>query len=112
MCHWLLLFIVQDSTVMLIGRLLIGAGSAFAFVGIIYVATNWIDKSHHGLVFGLTQAMGMIGGIAGQAILVRTTTESNWPNDWIALAIIGVILTVILLFIIPKRPAALTKSRS
>ncbi|MBK2126050.1 MFS transporter [Fangia hongkongensis] len=104
------LFIVQDSTVMLIGRLLIGAGSAFAFVGIIYVATNWIDKSHHGLVFGLTQAMGMIGGIAGQAILVRTTTESNWPNDWIALAIIGVILTVILLFIIPKRPAALTKA--
>ena len=37
------LFILPHYYTALIGRLLIGAGSAFGFVAIIYVATNWID---------------------------------------------------------------------
>ncbi|MCL9779829.1 MFS transporter [Vibrio sp. S4M6] len=104
------LFIVQSDTVMLVGRMLTGAGAAFAFVGVTYVATNWIDEKHHGLIFGLTQAMGMLGGIVGEAVLVRTISNTNWADSWVIQAVMGIILAALLFTIIPLRPKKLLES--
>ena len=101
------LFIQHSFTIAFIGRLLMGAGSAFGFVGILYIATNWINKKHFSLIIGLTQAMGMIGAICGQALMAYVDHAQSWKAVWWYFIISGIILMILLLITIPKRPQQL-----
>ena len=49
-----------------IGRMLIGFSAAFAFISALRLATSWFPPAMLGLLAGLTQALGMLGGAAGQ----------------------------------------------
>ena len=51
------------------GRLLIGFGSSFAFVGIMKLATMVLPANRFALVSGSTMALGMIGGLIGDQVL-------------------------------------------
>lgn len=86
------------------GRFLIGAGSAFAFTGIIYIAANWIPKKNHALAIGATQTLGMLGGITGQAGVAMLLPHLKWQSIWEILAGMGLILFIILLMAIPGQP--------
>ncbi len=48
------------------GRLLQGAGSAFAFTGAVYLATHGFSASSLATAVGFTQCFGMLGGSVGQ----------------------------------------------
>jgi MFS family permease len=50
------------------GRLLQGAGSAFAFTGCVYLASHGFASRYIATAIGLTQCIGMLGGFAGQFI--------------------------------------------
>ncbi|MCP4178471.1 MAG: MFS transporter [bacterium] len=102
-----LLFIQQNYYVALLGRIIIGAGSAFGFVGVIYVATTWINKKYFSLILGLTQAMGMLGVIFSMTAIENLVLFQNWNHIWLYYIAVGIILAIILLFIIPKRPKKL-----
>jgi MFS family permease len=45
-----------------IGRLLQGAGSAFAFTGAVYLATHGLPAQRLATAIGVTQCLGMLGG--------------------------------------------------
>jgi len=47
------------------GRFLIGFGSAFAFVGVMKLATIWLPRRYFAMFAGLATSMGMIGAIIG-----------------------------------------------
>jgi MFS family permease len=49
-----------------IGRLLQGAGSAFAFTGALYSAAHGFPARYLATAVGATQMFGMLGGSAGQ----------------------------------------------
>lgn len=106
-----LLFIVHNVYAAGIGRLLMGAGSAFAFVGVTYVATTWIPAKRHSLVFGLTQTMGMLGGIVGESFLVKVAFVSGWKVTWVWLAVAAFVLLVLLYLVIPRSPQTLIDER-
>ena len=99
------LFLSDSVTVAFCGRLLIGLGSGFAYAGILYVASNWIGARQFALVIGLTQAMGLLGAIAGQAMMVHIVVAHGWSAVWNYAIVSGIALTLILALIIPKRPA-------
>ena len=84
------LFLSHSVSTAFCGRLLVGLGSGFAYSGILYVASNWITAQRFALVIGLTQAMGLLGAIAGQAAMANIAT-----------------IALLLFAIIPKRPTAL-----
>jgi fucose permease len=48
------------------GRLLQGAGSAFAFTGAVYLASRGFPARYLATAIGVTQCFGMLGGSAGQ----------------------------------------------
>ncbi|HJO95511.1 MAG TPA: MFS transporter [Victivallales bacterium] len=102
-----LLFIQENYYIALLGRIIIGAGSAFGFVGVIYVATNWISKKHFSLILGLTQTMGMLGVIFSMTAVKGLVQSYSWNSIWIIYIIVGAALAIILIFIIPKRPKKL-----
>ncbi len=52
-----------------IGRLLQGAGSAFAFTGAVYLAAHGFSARYLATAIGATQCVGMLGGSAGQFIV-------------------------------------------
>jgi MFS family permease len=49
-----------------VGRLLQGAGSAFAFTGAVYLAAHGFSPRSLATAIGATQCLGMLGGAAGQ----------------------------------------------
>lgn len=48
------------------GRLLVGFGSSFAFVGVLSAATNWLPVRFFSLVAGLMTTLGMLGLVYGE----------------------------------------------
>lgn len=87
------------------GRGLQGFGSAFAFVGAIYVATVWCSPKRLALIVGLTTSVGMIGAIAGQAPVAALAEDFGWQTVVRWSGIVGIGLGVVLLVFIPSRPA-------
>lgn len=67
-----------------VGRLLQGAGAAFAFVGAVYLASHGFPARYLATAVGFTQCLGMLGGSAGQFVvgpLVHGTI--TWQQFWI-----------------------------
>jgi len=52
-----------------VGRLLQGAGSAFAFTGAVYLAAHGFSARYLATAIGFTQCVGMLGGSAGQFVV-------------------------------------------
>src|ERR1700691_732747 len=52
-----------------LGRLLQGAGSAFAFTGAVYLAAHGFPARYLATAIGVTQCVGMLGGAAGQFVV-------------------------------------------
>ena len=101
-----ILFSMADELFMAgFGRGFIGFGSAFAFVGAIYVATVWFPPNRLGLIAGITLSVGMIGEIIGQYPVSVLTTDYGWQKVVFWSGIIGAFLGLCMLILIPRRPS-------
>src|SRR5260221_3353632 len=60
------MFGVSVSWIAGVGRLLQGAGAAFAFLGAVYLAAHGLPARYLATPIGFTQCLGMLGGAAGQ----------------------------------------------
>lgn len=87
-----------------LGRFLIGFGSAFAFVGVLKLATAWLPPHRFALVAGLTTTLGMLGALFGQNALVVMVEQSGWANTLWLFGIFGFGLLPIMWFIVRDRP--------
>jgi MFS family permease len=74
------------------GRFLIGASAAFSLVGSMAVAGQWFHANRFALFSGLSMAMGMAGGVFGQAPLRLAVEASDWRTTTLLLAAGGVAL--------------------
>ncbi|MDC3180897.1 MFS transporter [Gammaproteobacteria bacterium] len=66
-----ILFSFDSLNYIIIGRALIGFGSAFGFVAVLKAASVWLPEKHFPIAIGIATAMGMLGAIFGK---VFTTT--------------------------------------
>ncbi|TFF37777.1 MFS transporter [Mucilaginibacter psychrotolerans] len=84
------------------GRLLQGAGSAFAFTGCVYLASHGFAAKYIATAIGITQCVGMLGGSAGQFLvgpfIHRGLSVSSF---WIGLGITCGIIAMLLYFTTP-----------
>lgn len=95
------LFAITDSLMLAgIGRFLMGFGSAFAFVGVLKLATIWLPPDRFGFVAGLATTLGMLGAISGERILGKTVFLVGWQQTIIYSGIVGLILTPLMWWII------------
>ena len=80
-----LLFVLDGFGAAEVGRLLQGAGSAFALTGAVYVAASGLPPSRLALAIGIAQAAGMFGAWAGQwlvSVALCTWTLPGNPSGW------------------------------
>jgi sugar phosphate permease len=80
------------------GRFLTGFGSAFAFVGVLKLATIWLPEDRLALVAGLASALGTIGAMIGDNLLGAMVQQVGWQHAVNLTAIFGVGLLVVMWF--------------
>ena len=95
------------------GRLLQGAGGAFAFTGAVYLATHGFPARYLATAVGFTQCFGMLGGSAGQFLVAPLIHGGiTWQQFWLYSGIAGVVIAVIMLIMTPGDHDARTEKQS
>src|SRR5580692_10937771 len=86
-----------------IGRLLQGAGSAFAFTGAVYLAAHGLPAQRLATAIGVTQCLGMLGGSVGQ-IGVGPLIKGGMtvPAFWYLSGLLVLVVALLLVIITPK----------
>lgn len=92
----------------LASRLLIGFGSAFAFVAVLKSASEWLPSSYYPFLSGLTTTLGMIGGVVAEITLPSLLKYGSFAFYMCAAALALLILVLALLFL--KDPPHSTKN--
>ena len=77
-----------------VGRFLIGASAAFSLVGAMAIAGQWFRPDRFALLSGLAMALGMAGGVFGQAPLRLAVEATDWRTTTLLLAGAGALLAV------------------
>lgn len=78
------------------GRFLVGFGSAFAFVGVLKLATIWLPENRLAMVSGMTSALGPIGAMLGDNFLDVFVEKIGWIKTLDVISLFGIGLTVVL----------------
>jgi MFS family permease len=81
-----------------IGRFLVGFGSAFAFVGVLKLATIWLPENKLAMVSGLAAALGTVGAMIGDNLLGSLVMQIGWRETMNLTAYVGVGLVFVLWF--------------
>lgn len=81
-----------------LGRFLVGFGSAFAFVGVLKLATIWLPENRLAMASGMTSALGPIGAMLGDNFLELFVEHIGWIKTLNSIAFFGIGLTIVLWF--------------
>lgn len=87
-----------------LARLMIGFGSAFAFIGTLKLAANWFKVERFAFITGLTVTLGMLGGICGEGPLAVLIDSVGWRHSMIFMGVGGLVLAVLIFFITSDLP--------
>ncbi|WGY69287.1 MFS transporter [Burkholderia cepacia] len=105
------LFAVPNELAGTVGRLLQGAGSAFAFTGAVYLAAHGFSAQRLATAIGVTQCVGMLGGSLGQLTvgpMIHGVLSAG--GFWILLGVLVIATGTVLLLLTPaeQRSASAT----
>jgi len=100
-----LLFSMPTASAGYAGRLLQGAGSAFAFTGAVYLASHGFSARWLATAIGVTQCLGMLGGAAGQFVVGPWLEHGiGWQTIWHWLGTAAIVVGVLLFVVTPREP--------
>jgi MFS family permease len=87
-----------------IGRLFIGLGTAFAYIGVLKLASIWLAPNRFATIAGLTTAFGMLSAIFSDKILTKFVETVGYKQALETALIIGVGLSLLILFFMRSKP--------
>ncbi|NGX61688.1 MAG: putative sulfoacetate transporter SauU [Chlamydiae bacterium] len=99
-----------------LSRILIGLGSSFAFVCLMYVTSHWFPRKRLGLLIGISNILAMVGAIAGEGPISLVEELVGWRYTVIILSVIGFALTISVFLLLLNQPVKIeikkTKAKS
>jgi MFS family permease len=104
--------IAPSLPVAIAGRLLIGFGSAFAFVTVLKLAATWLPHRFFAFFVGLTNTLGMIGGMASSIILIPLVHNIGWKHTISVGTFFGIILIPLVWLIVRDKPQTKSKNET
>ncbi len=87
-------------TLLFVGRILIGVGSAFAFTGCIKITRIWFKKRWFPLMVSLTNSVGMLGALFGLVPLTYVISQIGWRwSLWSAVIVTVAVACLLFIFV-------------
>lgn len=100
-----LIFINADNLMMAgIGRFCIGLGTAFAYIGVLKLASVWLAPNRFATVAGLTTSFGMLSAIFSDKYLTTFVQMIGYKNALHVALGAGIALSLLILFFMRSRP--------
>ncbi len=87
-----------------LGRVLIGFGSAFSFVGILVLIAKWFKPYQFAMLVGIAQSCSSLGAIFGEYPLAKFTELVGWRHSLLFLAGLGLILALVIWLVVRDSP--------
>lgn len=84
----------ESLTALALGRFLMGIGSAFAFIGVLVVATRWFPAYYFAFLVGVAQLLAALGALGGELPLAAFVNVFGWRAVMFASGVIGIILAL------------------
>ena len=88
---------------LILSRLLMGAGSAFAFTATLVIPICFFSRKHFAIFVALTQLTACLGAFGSQYILSRVIQTCAWTSITYVLALIGFSLVMMIFMSVPKK---------
>ncbi len=90
------------------GRFLIGLGSAFAYIGVLKLASIWLHPNRFALAAGLTSAIGMSSAALSQKYLANFVDIFDYKPILQFAVGIGILISLLILYNLRHHPKAST----
>lgn len=90
-------------TVLIIGRLLMGAGSAFAFVGLSHLLRQHFPLRQFGFMMGLSETLGFLITMLGMISIGALINHWGWQSFFNGAALTGVLIACLCWQFIPDK---------
>lgn len=104
-CMGCLIFSFANNVMIaLIGRVLMGGGAAFAFVGCLNIISIWFPTRRFALMAAIVETAGMFGAIIGNFWLANYIEKLGWRECMIFAGIFAAILSFFLVLIVRNTP--------
>lgn len=87
-----------------LGRFIMGIGGSFAVVGCLKLASAWFPANRFALLTGIMVAVGMMGGVFGQAPVAKMVLSFGWRETAMLGGLLGVVLSVVIWLVIADAP--------
>lgn len=91
------------------GRFFMGGGSAFAFVGLVYICSHWFAEKKRGILIGLGSSIGTLGAVIGEGPLELMIEKFGWRTANLQLGILGLALAAIIFLLVRNDPPEMAK---
>lgn len=91
----------------LLGRLLMGTGSATAFVGSLNLIARWFPSERFAFIVGIAETIGMIGAIICGSLLATLVESVGWRDSMFAAAILALFIGMLIFIIVRDAPKEL-----
>ncbi len=98
-----------------LGRMLIGVGSAFSFIGVLVLVSRWFPPQHFAILAGVAQLMSSVGAMFGEMPLAALIGQVGWREASFILSGVGCLLAILLWCLIrdyPHQPTQTLPTRS
>lgn len=91
-------------TVAIFGRLLMGSGAAFAFVGSLYLVGKWFPIERFAFMVGVAEAIGMVGSLLGGVYMADFVEHVGWRSAMFGAAGLAALIAVMIALIVRDTP--------
>ena len=90
----------------LLGRLLMGFGSSFAFVCLVVIVSTWFPRRYFAFFVGVSQFIGTMGPVlaGGPLLSLLASAHESWRVALSEIGMFGVVLALITLVLVRNKP--------
>ena len=86
------------------GRLMMGSGAAFAYVGSLHLLSKWFPVKRFGLMTALAETFGMVGTIVGGVFMASVMHANDWRTCMLFAAGVSLVIAVMIWVVVRDRP--------
>lgn len=95
-----------------LARMMMGIGSAFAFVGSLKLAARWLPRKQFALFSGVATSIGTIGAVGADWILSRLVTQLGWQSAVAVIGYVGIGMGILILAFVRNAPPTIELAES